>query len=136
MQEGEILWTPSTERIERANVTAFSLWLERERGLAFADYRELWRWSVTDLESFWGALWDYLAVEASAPYARVLGRRAMPGAEWFPGARLNYAENVLRPERGGGVALLHASETHPLEPLSWQELGRQVRILATRLRAL
>ncbi len=136
MQEGEILWTPSTERIERANVTAFSLWLERERGLAFADYRELWRWSVTDLESFWGALWDYLAVEASAPYARVLGRRAMPGAEWFPGARLNYAENVLRPERGGGVALLHASETHALEPLSWQELGRQVRILGTRLRAL
>ena len=136
MQEGEILWIPSARRVEHANVTAFSRWLERERGLSLGDYMDLWLWSVEDLESFWGALWDYFGVEASSPYARVLGRRTMPGAEWFPGARLNYAENVLSRERAGGIALLHASETRPLEALSWQELGVQVRILATRLRAL
>ncbi|MDE2261810.1 MAG: acetoacetate--CoA ligase [Gammaproteobacteria bacterium] len=136
MREGEILWTPSAERIQHANITAFGRWLERERGVSLGDYRELWRWSVEDLESFWGALWDYLGVEASSPYTQVLGRRSMPGAEWFPGARLNYAQNVLRRERKGGIALLHASESRPLEALAWPELGRQVRILATRLRAL
>jgi acetoacetyl-CoA synthetase len=136
MQEGGILWRPGAERIERANVTAFCRWLRRERGLSFGDYRELWRWSVADLESFWGALWEYFAVEASSPHTRVLGRRAMPGAEWFPGARLNYAQNVLRRERDGGIALLHAGESRPLEPLTWRQLGGQVRILATRLRQL
>src|SRR5512146_1620419 len=136
MREGEILWTPSAERVEHANITAFGRWLQRERGISFGDYMELWRWSVEDLESFWGALWDYFGVEASSSHTRVLGRRAMPGAEWFPGARLNYAQNVLRRERDGGIALLHAGESRPLEALAWPELGRQVRILATRLRAL
>jgi acetoacetyl-CoA synthetase len=136
MQEGELLWIPSVRRVEQANVTAFRRWLQRERRLSLGDYPQLWLWSVEDLESFWGALWDYFGVQASSPYARVLGRRTMPGAEWFPGARLNYAENVLRREREGGIALLHASESRPLEALSWPELGRQVRIVATRLRAL
>jgi acetoacetyl-CoA synthetase len=136
MQEGEILWKPSVSRVGQANVTAFRRWLQRERGLSLTEYRDLWRWSVEDLESFWGALWDYFAVQASSPYSRVLGRRAMPGADWFPGALLNYAENLLGREREGGIALLHASESRPLEALSWPELGRQVRIVATRLRTL
>jgi acetoacetyl-CoA synthetase len=136
MQEGEILWTPGAERIERANVTAFCRWLERERGLSFGDYLQLWRWSVEDLESFWGALWDFFEVEASTAYRQVLGQRAMPGAQWFPGARLNYAQNVLRREREGGIALLHASESRPPEEVTWRELAGQVRILATQLRAL
>ncbi|MFI4884907.1 MAG: AMP-binding protein, partial [Steroidobacterales bacterium] len=135
MREGDTLWIPGAERIERANVTAFGRWLQRERGLSFGSYKELWRWSVQDLEAFWGALWEYFGVEASSPYTRVLGRRAMPGAEWFPGARLNYSQNVLRRERDGGIALLHASETRPLEKMTWAELGGQVRILATQLRA-
>jgi acetoacetyl-CoA synthetase len=136
MKEGEILWTPDAQRIERANVTAFMRWLARERDLSLGGYPQLWRWSVSDLDSFWGSLWDYFGVAASASYSRVLGRRAMPGAEWFPGARLNYAQNVLRRERTAGIALLHASETRPLEALTWAQLGGQVRILATQLRAL
>ena len=136
MQEGELLWTPSTERVEHANVTAFGRWLERKRGLSFGTYMELWRWSVADLEAFWGALWEFFDLQASTPHTRVLGRRAMPGAEWFPGARLNYAENILRREREGGIALLHASEDRPLEALTWPQLARQVRTLARRLRAL
>ena len=77
VQEGDILWTPSPERIAAANVTLFSHWLAEHRRLEFADYAALWRWSVTDLEGFWGALWDYFRVEASAPYTRVLGKRTM-----------------------------------------------------------
>ena len=136
MQPGELLWSPGPERIRQANVTALAEWLARERGRHFPDYAALWRWSVTDLEGFWQALWDYFGIESSAPHTRVLGRRSMPGAEWFPGARLNYAQHVLRRESGGGDVLLHLSETRPLTALKWQTLGGQVRTLATELRAL
>jgi acetoacetyl-CoA synthetase len=136
MQPGDLLWTPGPEWIRRANVTAFTDWLARERGKHFADYTALWRWSVEDLEGFWGALWDYFHIEASVPYRRVLGRRGMPGAEWFPGAQLNYAQHVMRRESGGGDVLLHVSETRPLSALSWDTLGNRVRTLATELRAL
>jgi acetoacetyl-CoA synthetase len=136
MQPGELLWAPEPDRIRRANVTALGDWLALERGRHFADYRALWRWSVEDLEGFWQALWDYFAIESSAPHTRVLGRRSMPGAEWFPGARLNYAQHVLRRERAGGDVLLHLSETRPLTALPWTTLGNQVRTLATELRAL
>src|SRR3974390_1406448 len=136
MQPGELLWTPGPDRIRHANVTALADWLARERGRHFADYRALWRWSVEDLEGFWQVLWDYFAIESSAPHTRALGRRSMPGAEWFPGARLNYAQHVLRREHAGGDVLLHASETRPLSALPWASLGSQVRALATELRAL
>ena len=111
-------------------------WLARERGLRFTGYGELWRWSVTDLDGFWQAVWDYSGITASVPPERVLGRREMPGADWFPGARLNYAEQILRRERPGTDALLHRSETTPLAGMDWQTLAGQVRILATQLRAM
>jgi acetoacetyl-CoA synthetase len=136
MQPGELLWTPGPDRIRSANVTALADWLAREHGKHFADYHALWRWSVEDLEGFWQALWDYFAIESSAPHARVLARRRMPGAEWFPGARLNYAQHVLRRECEGGDVLLHLSETRPLTALTWTALGTQVRTLAAELRTL
>ncbi len=111
-------------------------WLGRERGLGFNDYASLWRWSVQDLEGFWSALWDYFEIRASVPPERALGRRQMPGAEWFPGARLNYAENVLSHARRGHEALLYASERQPPTSLSWDELAARVRRLANALRRL
>ncbi len=136
VREGELLWTPSAAQIEDANLTRFAKWLVRERGLYFANYDSLWRWSVTELEEFWQAIWDYFGIESSAPHTRVLGKREMPGAEWFPGARLNYAQHVLRNERAGTDALLFMSETAPLTGLPWEAFGGHVRILATRLREL
>ncbi len=134
MQAGELLWTPSAEQIEYANVTRFRRWLAKERGLQFEDYAALWRWSVQDLDAFWQALWDYFDIQSSAAHTAVLGRRTMPGAQWFPGARLNYAEHVLRGERYGGDALLYMSERQALTGMPWETLGRQVRVLATHLR--
>jgi acetoacetyl-CoA synthetase len=134
-REGDLLWTPSAERVEASNLTAFQRWLASTRGLRFADYQELWHWSVTDLEAFWQAVWDYFGVRASAPASRVLGRRTMPGAEWFPGARLNFAEHILARERPGTDALLFANETASLRGLPWETLASQVRILATYLRS-
>ena len=134
--EGQLLWKPSPARRERSHITAFTNWLKRERGLAFENYDALWRWSATDLEAFWRAIWDYFDVRSSAPFTRVLGRREMPGAEWFPGARLNYAEHALVHERPDTDALLYMREGGPLERMSWTELTARVRVLATQLRKL
>jgi acetoacetyl-CoA synthetase len=131
---GDLLWTPTAEQVAGANLTAFTGWLERERGLRFADYPALWRWSTTDLAGFWQAIWDYFGIEASEPPTTVLGRREMPGAEWFPGARLNFAQHVLRRARPGTHALLHGGETTALAGLPWEDFAGRIRILATRLR--
>ena len=76
-------------------MTEFMRWLAAERGLGFNGYHELWRWSVDDLEGFWSAIWEFFDVRADGDYERVLGSREMPGAEWFAGARLNYAEHAF-----------------------------------------
>jgi acetoacetyl-CoA synthetase len=136
IREGDLLWTPPPERAAGSVLADFTRRIEQDRGIRFADYESLWRWSVEHLEEFWAALWDYFRIEASAPYERVLGRRAMPGAEWFPGARLNYAQHALRHARPGEDALYFLSEATPLAAMRWDDLGAQVRILATRLRAL
>jgi acetoacetyl-CoA synthetase len=136
VNEGDLLWTPSRERVEKSSLTAFMRWLDTERGLKLASYDELWRWSVEDLEAFWQAIWDFFEVQSSAPHERVLADRRMPGAQWFPGARLNYAQHALRHERPGADALMFLNERTPLSRLSWQDLGGKVRILATQLRKL
>jgi acetoacetyl-CoA synthetase len=141
VREGDLLWTPRSEWIERTNIVAFTRWLKDQRGLDFdvtdhAGYNEFWQWSATDLEGFWGAIWDYFRIDASVAPSRVLGRREMPGAEWFPGARLNYAEHILRGERPGEEALLYLSETQPLTGLPWETYASRIRTVATKLRQL
>jgi acetoacetyl-CoA synthetase len=131
-----VLWRPSEERLACATLTRFTRWLEQTRSLAFPGYPELWQWSVDDLEGFWGAVWDFFDVQASAPYERVLGSRAMPGAEWFPGARLNFAEHVFRGRDPGAVAIRHACEGDEPGELTWAELRFQAGEIAAALRGL
>ena len=131
-----VLWHPRDDLIEAANLTSFRRWLERERGLTFEDYDELWRWSVDDLDGFWSSIWEHFAVRAHQPAESVLGRRSMPGAEWFPGATVNYAEHVLRVGDDAAVAVLHASEGRPLERMTRGALRDQVARLAAGLRRL
>jgi acetoacetyl-CoA synthetase len=105
--------------------------LERERGLTFASYEELHRWSVDDLEGFWSAVWEHFAVRGHSPYDAVLGRREMPGAEWFPGATLNYAEHALglldNPDQDADeTAVLGYSQTRDRVELTWGQLRDQV----------
>jgi len=134
VREGDLLWSPGPERVAAANLTGYQRWLREQRGLEFNGYPALWEWSVSDLDAFWGSIWDYLGVRASVPPERVLGRREMPGAQWFPGARLNYAEHVLGRARPGADALLHIGEETPMAGLPWEELGGRVRALGTWLR--
>jgi acetoacetyl-CoA synthetase len=118
------LWSPTPERAARAQITRFA----RDRGLP-AGYDELWRWSVENLEEFWAAVWEHFGVAGS--YERVLGSRAMPGAEWFPGARVSYAEHLFRGKPGDRVAIRHASESRALGEWTWDELReRTARIRA------
>jgi acetoacetyl-CoA synthetase len=130
-----MLWQPDAERIENAHLTHYLRWLGGQ-GLRFDTYAALWQWSIDDQDAFWGSLWHYFEVIASSGYERVLGTRTMPGAHWFPGARLNYAENALRHERQGADALLFLSERRDLAALSWEELAGTVRRLAMRMRDL
>ena len=94
-----ILWTPDAERISQAAITRYAGRLADVHGVEADGYHDLWRWSVTEIESFWASIWQHFDVRASEPYERVLGSRAMPGAEWFPGARLNSAAAMQRRSR-------------------------------------
>ncbi len=131
-----VVWTPSPERVAGATLTRYAAWLRETRGIETASYEELWRWSVGDLEGFWGSLWEFLDVEASVPYERVLGSREMPGAEWFPGARLSYVQHVFRGRDADAVAIRHASELRPLGEVTWGELRETTARIAAALRGL
>ncbi|MGQ0620074.1 MAG: acetoacetate--CoA ligase [Panacagrimonas sp.] len=137
VKEGELLWTPGPAFIQNSNMSQFMRWVRQNRSLDLPDYDALWRWSVDDLEGFWGAVWDYCDVQSDTRFARALSRREMPGTKWFEGSRLNYAEHQLRHEErlADRTVFHHLSENRPLAAMSWGEFGRQVRIVATQLRA-
>jgi len=131
----KVLWTPTPERIEQATITRFARWVAATRGAdVTGSYADLWQWSVDDLDAFWAAIWEFFDVQASVPYERVLGARTMPGAEWFPGARLSYAEHVFRGKQDADMALQHASETRALDFMTWGELRDLTARIATGLR--
>jgi acetoacetyl-CoA synthetase len=128
MPEGKLLWEPPEALRERSKLARFM----RARG--HSGYDELWRWSVEDLEGFWRAIWDEYEVGPSPQ--RVLGADTMPGAEWFPGVELNYAEYLLSRGQPGATAILHATEASPLAALTWDELRDSVARCAAGLRRL
>jgi acetoacetyl-CoA synthetase len=130
MPAGKLLWKPNSASVRRTNITDFLKWLQK-RGLAFGSYYELWSWSVDDLEGFWGAIWKYFDV-AEADYP-VIGERKMPGARWFEGAELNFAEQVFRRKREG-ISIVAKSERKAERDLSWQELEHRAASVAAHLR--
>ncbi|HMJ34759.1 MAG TPA: acetoacetate--CoA ligase [Baekduia sp.] len=133
--EPKVLWTPTSERVEHATITRFARWVSATRAVdVTGSYDALWQWSVDDLEGFWAAIWEFFDVQAQTPYERVLGSRDMPGAEWFPGARLSYAEHVFRGKQDADLALQHASETRELDWMTWGELRDLTARIATGLR--
>ncbi|MPZ13860.1 MAG: acetoacetate--CoA ligase [Chloroflexi bacterium] len=135
IEEGTFLWQPSAERVAAASITRYMRWLRETRGLGFDSYDRLWAWSVTEIEAFWGSIWDYFEVQAHRTDTRVLSDRRMPGARWFPGAEINYAEHALR-RRDDHVALLSRSEGGRGAALTYRELHRQVSAAAAGMRRL
>ncbi|ASW53713.1 acetoacetate--CoA ligase [Plantactinospora sp. KBS50] len=135
---GEVLWRPSEEVRERSRIGHYLRWLRTERGLDLGSYDELWRWSVSDLDAFWRSIWDYFQVLAHTPAERTLAGDTMPGVRWFPGARLNYAEHVLRMPGIGDdePAVIAYSQSRPPITRTAAELREDVRRVRAGLRRL
>ena len=122
-----VLWTPPPDVRETTEIGRYLAWLERERSLAFADYEALQRWSVDDLAGFWSSIWEFFGVKAHTPYTTVLASDAMPGASWFPGARLNFAEHLLGGDDDADrVAVVSQSQTREPFELTFGDLREQV----------
>jgi acetoacetyl-CoA synthetase len=130
MQQGDLLWSPLPNQTTRLdNFVAF---LKTTRGLEFLDYDMLWHWSVDKLEDFWESVYQFFEVRGS-PYSHVLEARVMPGAKWFTGCTLNYAEHCFL-HKSQKPALIFANEAGIYTECSWAELERQVGSLADHLR--
>jgi acetoacetyl-CoA synthetase len=131
-----LLWQPSEEIKQQSNLTRYMQWLNSEKGLSFQSRNDVWEWSVTELEAFWASIWEFFHVLASKPYSSVLAAHTMPGAQWFVGSELNYAEYLLSQGQDERPALLFQSEQHPLREIHWAELRQKVSSIAQFLRSL
>ena len=134
--EGMILWEPSEATQRQSAISEYMRWLEQQRSLRFDSYDALWSWSVSHIEDFWESIWQFFGVTSSTPYSAILENRQMPGARWFPGARLNYAEQVFRHAAADRPALIFRSERHLMVEISWEELRHSVASVAEALRTM
>ncbi|MGB3715570.1 MAG: acetoacetate--CoA ligase [Candidatus Promineifilaceae bacterium] len=135
IDKDNLLWKPSKDVIKDANLTHYMIWLENHLDLRFENYSELWQWSVDHLEEFWRTIWDYFSIVASRQPESILSDHNMPGASWFKGARLNYAENFFSREHGAQPALVYSDEAGTLVEVSWLEIEAKTRALAAAMRA-
>ncbi|MBW4719655.1 acetoacetate--CoA ligase [Saccharothrix obliqua] len=133
--EAELLWRPDPDRVADSHMAAFRSWLATEKGLEFADYPALWEWSVTELEAFWGALAEHFGVLFHDEPTAVLAERVMPGARWFPGATLNYAEHALRHDTDDLAVVFHREDGRA-EQITYRELRRRVASVRAGLERL
>ncbi|MDS1270992.1 acetoacetate--CoA ligase [Lipingzhangella sp. LS1_29] len=141
-----VLWQPDADRVEQANITAFARWVRKHYGVHVEDYHALWRWSTTELADFWAAIWQYFDVHSDTSYERVFDEERMPGTNWFPGARLNYAQHIFRARGDSGdadadtdtdtVAIRHASELRATGTWTWAQLRERTAAIAEGLRKL
>jgi len=134
--QSKLLWSPDEARIRNSNIEKFRKFVESRGGRSFPAYKELWQWSVDELESFWEELWHYFEMDSYTTYDRVLDSRDMPGCRWFPGAELNFAQQVLYRCSSGGVAIRSVSEVRGQTEMGADELIPQTLSLAGKLREL
>jgi acetoacetyl-CoA synthetase len=135
----EVLWRPTAAVVERSPMAAFGRWLAAERGLDLPDYASRWRWSVTESEAFWSAVAEFFQVSFHDRARGVLDARVMPGARWFPGATLNYAEHALRTGPGKAdddLAVVFRREDGLTDRLTFGWLRAQVAAVRAGLTAL
>ncbi|MBP7229905.1 MAG: AMP-binding protein, partial [Moraxellaceae bacterium] len=129
----DILWQPTAERIASTQLAAWQQWLASDQGLVFDSYADLHQWSVTHREEFWKSIWNYFGINSHSPYRAVLENDVMPGASWFPGATLNFAEHLLR-YRDNRTALISHLENGERRTLTYAELFAHVSHVAAFFR--
>ena len=135
VRAGQLLWRPAPDARQTTRVGDFMSWLGTEHGLRVDDYASLHRWSISDVPSFWSAVWEYFDVVYHEPYQTVLAGETISEARWFVGSTLNFAENVLR-TTGTAPAVIARSQTRDRQTLTWDELGDQVARARAGLRGL
>jgi acetoacetyl-CoA synthetase len=132
----KLLWTPSEERVKSSNMYRFMQLVNRKYGKDFSEYEALYQWSVEKIPDFWAAMWEFAEIKASKPASQVVDDLTrMPGANWFSGAHLNFAENLLR-YRDDHVALIFKGEGREPVKMTYAELYTEVAQVAHSLRAL
>ncbi len=136
IEEGSLLWKPSEQSVKSSNLVKFMGWLNEQYGHHFLDYNSLWKWSVDEPEAFWEAVWNYFEIKSYTPYTSVLKWDKMPGATWFEGATLNFAEHILRNRTDKFPAIIYQTETIPQKEISWDELHAQVSAIAKKLKEI
>jgi len=133
---GKLLWTPTRERVEASNLYRFIQTVNQRFGLKLDGYAALYQWSIDHIPDFWAAMWDFAHIEASRPYTGIVDDvTRMPGAKWFSGARLNFAENLLR-HRDRQTALVFRGEDKTSRRLTYAQLYDEVARLAAGMRAI
>ena len=137
-QGRDILWTPSVGRYQASTMAAFERYLSKKHDLAFSDYNDMWRWSISDLNSFWGAIADFFELRFFEQPQKIINKRAMPGAEWFVGAKVNYADQLLpkTDSLAEQVAFVSNSETFGRKELTWNNLKHSVASVAENFQKL
>ncbi len=135
MSKTKPLWIPSEDRIKNSNFSKYYDFLRKEYNLSFSNYSELHSWSVTEIETFWESIWKFSEIIHSKPYDKVLDKRIMPGAKWFEGAELNFAENLLR-YKDNHIAIISSREDKPDVSLTYNELNELVAACSEGLRKL
>lgn len=136
IQEGDLLWQPSQEVIDRANITRYIRWLDGSYNVHVDDYDALWLWSVTHIERFWLSIARFFDIHFMKEPDAILAEDIMPGAKWFDGAELNYAYNIFHNRSGQHPMMIVKAEDQPLREISWQEIYEQTHQLASALRAM
>jgi len=129
-----VLWQPDLETQDQSHLYQFMRWLHQEKNLYFEDYHALWKWSCDFQADFWKSLWVYFRIISHSPYTAVLENPHMPGAKWFEGATLNYAEHVFRGKTTEHPAIVFQSEQHEIRNISWDELEQMTAAFAAFLR--
>jgi acetoacetyl-CoA synthetase len=133
---GKLLWQPSEERIKEANMTQFIDFVNKKCGLEIDSYAQLYNWSIENIPDFWAAMWEFGGIKASRGYDRVVDDLSkFPGARWFIGARLNFAENLMR-YRDDHVAFIFKGETQKTARMTYAEVYNSVARLAKSLREI
>ena len=131
-----VLWTPDQEFIENSNLYGYCTWLKSQRNLSFPTYESLWKWSTENVGEFWESLWDFFQVISDHGFERVMDGDQMPGTQWFPGAKLSYAEHLFRHENDQHPALISCREDGLIQELSWQTLRLRVSAFQRYLKEL
>lgn len=129
------LWTPTPTAIANSNLAAYQQWLTSNKKLSFANYEQLWQWSVEQRDQFWSSLWEYFSIQHDGQVQEVSNNKPMPYTKWFEGTLLNYAEHIFRNYTSDQPAIIFKSENTSIQEIAWSQLKKQVAAVQSFLKS-